>query len=49
MDLYLKNATNSNGIIMSSGYNDGLSNVTPSTYPFIGVESELDNTVSSYI
>ena len=48
MDLYLKNLTNSNGLIMSSGFNDGI-NSDSSILPYIGVSSELDNTITPMI
>lgn len=48
MDLFVKNLTNSYGMIVSSGYNDGL-DLNAQTYPYIGAFSELDNTIYPFL
>jgi hypothetical protein len=43
--LFVKNATNSYGLVLSSGYNDGgVENLQ--TFPYMGLFSEADNTIS---
>jgi len=48
MDLYLKNLTNSNGILISSGFNNGI-DIDNSIHPYIAIASELDNTITPMI
>ncbi len=43
-DLFVKNATNSYGLVLSSGYNDG-GEETLQTFPYMGLYSESDNLI----
>jgi hypothetical protein len=47
-DVFVKNVTNSKGLMLSSGYNDGFG-VDGSTFPYVGVFSELDNEITPMI
>ena len=48
MDVYVRNKTNANGLLLSSGYYDGV-NQTTTSYPYLGVYDDSSSTITPWM
>ena len=48
MEIFLKNKTNSNGLLLSSGFYNGV-DFNPDSFPYLGYYSELDALITPKI